>query len=613
MRLSLVGICVGLLLIALACTYTLDEPDFTVDVKPAEATGSVSLVDYLDKDTITIYKGTNFHFEIKNAAAPAGQFDVYVYLDDMLVREITDKSGDFAIVDNFLKTGIHKLKIKFTSNETDNSLAGHFLPAKVDILWKEWTVVIDVDPPPIPVITTSVNEQGYLVFSWPEYEKEDFQLYHLTFPGHSYFGYKTVDIADASKNSFVDTTYIGGYRFGFNVAVINASNVSENTIGIEEQQHLDMVFHPEDSTAHLTWRSLKYPGALKSYVISDESGPRQTITSPTDTTFGLKVIGVFPLQSQLHFEMNDKFDVARFSEDKYIDYFMGNAISSPGGNYWYYSKAANRFITSAGKTIKIYDDSFNLVASLTSTGSFGLSALSVPWPGHYLYYISDDYHITKYNLLDGTDDSITIPGDFLPAAYTAAVSGSDSQLLNFLAIDNDHIHMSKDFGGFVDMSTNTVLQRVENGPYGILSDDGQYINVNDIGFTVRKVNGGGTSTTLIGLVPNGDYFRFFRSENPEEFVATQYDAGARNELATIIYRSSDLTELRRFPAPDVKCYLNNYDPITKNLLFVKINSSVMYVVNIETGKTRQINASGNFATVLYNGVLINGGRYIKVL
>lgn len=597
---------ISLPLLLVACTFMLDEPSgITREITPIKPTGTISLANYINEDTIYLFNPTTFTYDIKDNLSVT-QFKGDAYFDNILFYTFNNPQGQFSIPSSYFKTGNHKLRLSFNQSLNDQSLITRFKNLQATI-FKEWVVIIDIDPPPNFVISTSV-ENGYLKYTWPEYKKPNFSSYDLTISVLN--GFKRFTINDPKKNFFIDSTYIDGGRVSsLQVTLRNINGYTDAYASVNEPPiKLSMVFYPEDTTARFVWSKPKYYGAFKSSTISDNGSTLANVTSHMDTTINIKVDGAFPNMTYLVFRMLDKSGTEIFRSEKSIDFFMGNAMpTSAYGLFWYYSKSANKFIARSGSTINIYDDSFNLLTSRIIEGN-AFYGMTVAWPGNFLHYIGSGYTISQLNLVSNNETSMSIAGDYIPQAYVNTVSGSNNQVVSFNAIDNDHINPSKYIVGLVNMQNSTVLHQENSLDGTILSDDGRY----SVAWPkVYSVSGG--IQTLIGTNPNNYYFRWFRGDNTDEIITTQYDSPVMQELKTIIIRSSDMSTVQSFDSPEAGFSLTAYDPATKTLLYAKFGATKVYLVNIDTGTKKVFKASGSYQTPLVNGTIIIGGRYIKAL
>lgn len=594
-----------ILLLFAACTFMLEEPTgITREITPIKPTGTISLTNYIDKDTIYLYSPTTFTYDIIDDLSNS-QFKGEAYFNNILFYTFTNPQGQFSIPSFYFTTGNHKLKLSFNKSLNDQSLITRFKDLQATI-YKEWVVIIDVDPPPNFTISKSV-ENGYLKYTWPEYKKPNFTGYEIEYGRFN--GYKRFIVNDPTKNFFIDSTYIDGRLAPYlKVTLRTLNGYTDASATVNESAKFSLTFHPEDTTARLVWGKPKYYGLFKSYKITDDGSTLANVTSPNDTTIHVKVDGAFPNMTYLVFTTLDKSNTEVYRFEKSIDFFIGNAMpTSAYGLFWYYSNSANKYMSRAGATINIYDISFNLIDTRTIEQN-AFYGMTVAWPGDFLHYIGKGYTISQLDLVNNTEKSMRIAGENTPVAYVGSVSGANTQVVSFTALDNDHVNPIKEIAGLVDMQNPTLLHQENSSGLRTLSDDGRYL----ISWPkVYSVSGG--TQTLIGSIPNNYYFRWFRSDNTDEIITTQYDSPVMKELKTIIIRSSDMSILRSFYPPEAGFELSAYDAYTNTLLYTKFGAKKVYLVNIDTGTKKIFKASGGYNTPLVNGMIILGGRYIKAI
>src|SRR5688500_12421054 len=144
------------LLLLAGCTYMPEEVSFT-EVPIPENVYSISLNDYDEADTIFLYGEANFSY--RASTSPGDILNMYVTLDEASLGG-DSQAGTFSIKNEHLKTGIHELKIMFRATSGSGSLADLSGREQFQV-WRTWTVKIDVDPPPKPTITQTV-ENGFV-------------------------------------------------------------------------------------------------------------------------------------------------------------------------------------------------------------------------------------------------------------------------------------------------------------------------------------------------------------------------------------------------------------------------------------------------------------------
>jgi hypothetical protein len=593
-----------LILVACACTYTLEEVDYMVDVKPAVPKGTISLEEFSDQDTIFLSRATEFQYKVDGVGL-TNSTAIVILFDGQEIQSSSNPWGTFFLGEPRLKTGTHKLKISFKAPSGSGSLSDRVGTEFLEV-WREWTLVSDIDPPPVPEITKSV-ENGFLKLSWPKYARRNFVKYQVSFEYHPYFQNKVIDITDRNKNFFVDTTYSAGYEILIKVALQNEVATSNSGIVVSENQSFSFVYN-SDSTVDMKWRKVKYTGTFKSFVVSlDKPGisdPKTTtITNALDTTLHLKADVVFPHTLQLSFRMLDKFGVERYTKSEYINN-PSNAPQTLNADAWYYNPTLGKVMAYDFGQLMLLNTALEVEKTLRN-GDF-----SMPWPGRFIYYPTTGA-IAQRNLITDEIKLISIPGVYAPTVSPTAVSGADNNLVNYYAYDLTHAFDRRLIRGTADMSTNTLLNEtdVEYDPKTTippvvdqLSDDGRYFYTRNQG-SLYSVSG--ATQTYIGHFQNVGGFYGFRPDNNDEII-TRF-------TPTNIVKSSDLTILRTLNLPETGFILRSYDPATKHLLYYKTGADRCYLVNIDTGVAKLIHADGE-GCYLINGFLISqGSYYIKVL
>ena len=163
-----------LVIMFVSCTYTPEEKYFA-EIQQILPQASITLNTYNEKDTIYLYEATNFQFTISTSVSIKTST---IMMGSKSLFTTSAASGTFFIAYENLKTGTYELKIQFTSTSGTGSLADKKGIETVEV-WRKWVLVIDVDPPPTPVIQTS-KQNGFLKVSWTPYLKKNFKNYVLT-------------------------------------------------------------------------------------------------------------------------------------------------------------------------------------------------------------------------------------------------------------------------------------------------------------------------------------------------------------------------------------------------------------------------------------------------
>lgn len=582
----------------LSCTYEPEEKYFA-EIQQVLPQASISLNSHNEKDTIYLYEATNFQFTI-STSVPIKASTVLMG-PKQLFTTYAD-TGNFFIAYENLRTGTYELKIQFTSTSGTGSLADKKGIETVEV-WRKWVLVIDVDPPPAPVIQTA-NQNGFLKISWTPFLKKNFKNYLLTI--NRPYG-KNVTITNPQLYSYIDSAYVGGEPVGFQVAVsTNIHTVYGENVVVNDPQAISVQFNTADSTAILSWRKSRFENAFKEVVITENEKLRKTITDPEDTSLVLKLNEVmFGLRSTINVTINAKYPYANYkpsSVTEYNDNPLGAKRTEPN-QVLYYNKVLDAIMgySSSYGLLRRYDHSMKSVDSIRVNGSF-----SLPYPGNYLYYISVG-GVTQLNLLTKETKSISTKGFYKSVITPIVVSGANNQLVCYSLIDTTYPWDNRYNRGIVDLTSNTIISQSDteydpkSGYYEptILSDDGRYARNRQALFTIT-----GNAVTQSAFLNSVGYD--FRPDNNDELIF-------RGTPTTII-KTSDLTTLRTLTPPVSGYFRKSYDPATKTILYMGDNVNEVYLINIDTQIVTTVKARSNSCVSLVNGILFDyNGYYIKVM
>jgi hypothetical protein len=589
----------GLLLVmAISCTYKPEEIFFT-EVQQVLPQTTISLNSYNEQDTIYLYEASNFQYSISTSVAIITS---NVLMGSMLLHSSSKASGSFFIAYENLRTGTHELKIQFTSKSGTGSLADKKGIETVEV-WRKWVLVIDVDPPPAPVIQTS-KQNGFLKVSWTPFLKKNFRNYLLIKSG-TYD--KRLTITDPNRTSYIDSTYVGGEPVNFTVVVnTNLATAISNTVIVNDPQAISIKFNTTDSTAVVKWRKSKFEGAFKEVAITENDILRKTITNPNDTSLVLKLKEViFGLASTISVTINAKYPYANykpFSVTEYNSNPLGAKRTEPYQRL-YYNKVLDAIMgySSSYGLLRTYNNDLKVIDSIRVNGT-----LSMPYPGNYLYFAVSG-GIRQVNLLTKETKNISTKGHYQTVITPDKISGASNQLVSYGLIDATYPWDNRYNKGIVDISSNTIIFQsdveydLKNGTYGpiFLSDDGRYAKSGQAIFTTT-----GNTLTQSAFLNSVAYD--FRPDNNDELIF-------RGTPTTII-RTSDLTTLRTLSPPVSGYFRKNYDPATKTMLYMGEGAREVYLINIDTQVVTSVKALSNNCVNLVNGVLFDvNGYFLKVM
>jgi hypothetical protein len=182
---------------------------FTSVPKPTKEGATVNIE---TTDTIYVSKNTDIYYDIK---LPVG---TYLRSVKATIRDF--EYDGYQLNDHFtlnpftIGTGTYKLKVEYNWATGTGSLADKNGLETLS-LWREITVIIDVDPPPTIQITIDTLN-GALTLHWKPYIKWNFVSYTIykEFAPENNYPYSNrppVVILDSATSQWTDPDYIGGY------------------------------------------------------------------------------------------------------------------------------------------------------------------------------------------------------------------------------------------------------------------------------------------------------------------------------------------------------------------------------------------------------------------
>jgi hypothetical protein len=595
------------------CTYEL-EGDYYEEIDQNVDPGAVISLNDITAETFTIYKSTTFGY---NYSTQLGQFkSLEIFWDDNSMIGVSFYSGgQFTVPLALLTTGTHNLKIFVTATSGTGSLAD-LAGAEERQVWKEWTVEVDMTPPPIPNLTFT-TENGLLKATWPAHQHPNFVDYQLKIqyntPQYPFNFDSTITITDPSKNFFVNPWYVGRYPMTYQVLSHSQEHtvISQPTYALVSAQDYDLTltgeFRSSDSTVLLQWNKAPFPGAFKHYRIWNGDGNDLLVTNVGDTSLRVrppKVLFGLPISYNLLIEA-----VSHYSPSPFNNYSIPNPIphlkiysGQPGAID--FNVTHNR-IASQGSflLLRLYDANFQKVDSVYQSWY-----LSMPYEGDFIYY-SDNEKIMKKHLGTGhvtVYDVIT--SDPLSSTPNVFLSGSTSNSLvvyaywvagapGFANIRRVNVH---------NLATNELVSQFTVDPSTAtykISAFGKYLltgnNIYEyVGSALEFRWAISSGTYLIGLMP----------DNEEQIILLHNQSVTVNNMI-------DGTLVRTIPVPTGYVY-TNYDPVTHSVFFTQAGSEVSYAINIVTLEQTDVHALNAVSTspVLYGGFYFEWlGDYFKAI
>jgi hypothetical protein len=579
----------SILLGLIACTYKPEE-EFYNDIPKTEPEVSISLNSYSASDTIYLWNDASFTYSLQQGAGNLERVEVLLG-DNVVYSHYGSRNGLFTLNRyNYLRTGTFTLKVQFVASSGTGSLADQVGAEKIEV-WRTWTVVVDVDPPPKPDLRLSI-ENGFLKLTWNKYSKPNFRQYFVSRSDPSNYTQKY--ITDPNDTSWIDSTYVGSshsdVQYYVSVQAIDEYTQSNEYISKRDRYPLTAgVFQQQDSTLHLRWPKCKYLSAFQEYEVSHNGVVLYRTTNPDDTVATVKLSNImFGYESSVHMNVVPRYKTVYSARDNEVRVTLGNRIKHNGTMF--YKRDRDQYVCRAGNYFYLYDKSLQPVDSVP--GATG--AVYVPYSGDNVFFSSADYGMINLT----TKVKKSKPG--FSGRSWFSVSGNGLVTYETSSRNNGRTVYSMSVTDLVnDVQIHSDGQYTS--VYATLSDDGKYFLKNPSRKVWTVNNGVATegSSTFSG-------FREFRADKPNEIIM----APENNSVA--IRSATTGQTLRTLALPNVprSVVFSSYDPVTGTMVWYHEDSRTIYLINIETGATKSYRSLG---TRLVNGVLFYGDYYIKIL
>jgi hypothetical protein len=394
-----------LVLLLSACSFT-PEGEYFKEIPETSPIDIISLSNYDTEDTIRIYQATEFKFEVSSTMGNI--HDVNVLLDDhsQPVYFTTLNNGSFKFenspwsVSN-LKSGTYELKITFTHSSGSGSLADKKGTETVDV-WKKWTLIIDVDAPPQPVIKFS-EENGYLKLSWAPFSKPSFKSYTIDIYMEDWYK-KRITITDPTQAYWIDSAYVTGLRMKYYIGVLTVNTGSYNNTEFKVPQNVTIDYNASDSSAYITWNKPRFYKGFKSYELRPSFDQGPTIISDINDTTRLvkfkKVVYGSGLGASVTVNPVD---------NSYWPFYKYVSIENPchAKKMWGYIRDLTYDVTRNTILVSRYDRICYYNSSLVGIDSISITTSDASLKGNFIYY-SDQTNVIAYNLSSKTQYKIDV-------------------------------------------------------------------------------------------------------------------------------------------------------------------------------------------------------------
>lgn len=573
-----------------SCNYTPTDIYFNQIPQSNGNSPVIRLNNVTKVDTLIVATSTTMNFNITNQSTAIVK--VEVSLDGNVIYSTQSAQGSFQIGISPSQYGtFSKLKIDVVTASNTGSLANSLGAESVET-WDTW-VIQYFSPPPVPTVSTSVKN-GFFTLNWtplPPFYRKYFFNYKLSI---TYPYQQDIVITDSSVSSYSDSAYVEGMQKTYILTLnVGPGNVMTQPFSMYEPPVMKATFNPSDSVVNIRWSKSKYISAVSGVLIHFD-GNLLALKAPADTSLTTKITPLFGQPSTALAYYNLKYPHAYFTGAQASvtlknplaqGYLYFGQTPYNGLNlfpqYLFYSKVSDEFVINMGYTTGTGPLRF---ANLTqhTKDSMNLNSyynFCMPYPGNYIYTSTSQIGVAQKTITS------------LPLNGSTFFNGADNQYIT----TNYNIY---------DLASNSVVMSLGSQT---ISDDGKFSLYSSYsGIQVYSLNG--NPYTSPASIPSGYYGLRFRPDDCTELYNYSSFTGKISILSSI-----DGSLKREYTAPS-NFGMYNYDPVTKNFLFGNYQYNVVYLLNIDTGVLKQINASGAYCSVLLNGYLFSrDGAYLKII
>lgn len=587
-----------------SCTYSPEEEFFKNIVQP-DPQATISLNTFNNADTIYLYDAATFSF---NVGVDQGEIEkVEVLLDEEPLQTYSSSSGTFNINYQSLRTGNFELKVQFTATTGSGSLAEVSGGEKL-LVWRTWTLSIDVEPPPKPELELSAYN-GFLRLDWTAYTKPNFVEYYVVSSQENETK-KVVRIKNQNQTYWIDSSYVGGMPVSYRVGITAQGNANSDPKERNDPQTFVLTYRNADSTVTLTWRKAPFESSVKEYVIEENNNVKWQITNVLDTAIVFKPDVIYRAPLFFRLKVIPKYPSTYYLGQNFravAQPVASNKISH-GAGALYYNSGINSIIGYSNPgtpQLSIYNEEMQIAEAI----ELDYATFSVPYTG-VLAYIVKDRRVVQVNLLNKERKSYHLQMPTPNYDGPSRMSGASNGTVSFGYHYNRTSTLPETwFGTVYSMADNQTIYHHQvvaetANVVSTISDDGKYLRFPD-NEKIYQINGG--TLELIGEFPV-NWFVDFRPDDSEEILVS--GAGGLE-----IYNTIDLT-LNRTITPPSGYVFYSFDPVTKYALFMRPNTKEQFFINIDTQETVPVKFyySGNDMTYsLLNGILFSeDGQYIKI-
>lgn len=560
----------------LSACYFEPDGDFFKEI-PEKDFSSLAIDLNNANDTLYISTITNLQYSV--SASEFVVADVRATVGDKVVLSGGyGLSGSFFINPNDFATGTYTLTLLLIVQSGTGSMADR-LNAEIVQVWRQFTLVIDSEPPAQRIISKLDTTNGTMVVYWNSYKKWNFQSYTLikecSKDNYYYDVCDYITIDDKSDTTWIDSNYVGGFvRYRIDVSAADKTTRGDfKSYSWFPKTSFEVI----DKKIKFYWQPPRFYANTKAVQLFTPNVNSQIIDQ-NDTSYQIEPIielgSVYSI-SIIYQSEKDAHSLS-FSPLAFVgqDYFYPISqpfLYHPIAKLYYGYSAINGGVTS------VLDDRLNFKAMVYNQGKGNKRRLS----------LNGQYFITQV-----FNDAVQTFHDTDPTTLelSQGYSGIEGTAFDFSVANNGLVACTTSKGNVVFewASKAQVFSNQVLGTRILISPSGQYL-LNDQ--NIYRYQSG--SFQLIGSV-SIDFLSLVTFTKDNE-LAVSYSTG---EIK--FWNVESLTITKTIQTPIVNTWGLSYDTFSDRLM---INDShAHYMINPGTGSVTKI-VSDSYPVTLVNSKL----------
>jgi len=571
----------ALIVLVSSCYFEPDGVSFTSVPKPTKEGATVNIE---TTDTIYVSKNTDIYYDIK---LPAG---AYLRSVKATIRDFEYdgyQSNDHFTLNPFtIGTGTYKLKVEYKWATGTGSLADKNGLETLS-LWREITVIIDVDPPPTIQITIDTLN-GALTLHWKPYIKWNFVSYviYKEFAPENNYPYSSrtpIVISDSTTNQWTDPDYIGGY-----VRYRIETQAASTSYGEIKSYHWmpTATFEVLNGKAVVSWEKPKFYAPPQTMILKEGYSDEIVVNQIVYSSSKKLSLGV-PVKYVITLKATDPINTIRVS----LNAYLGTAYPSPSVMPLFYNSTQSLYYSYG--VVAMDKDLKYLSKNNTAGGGYifknqdntrMLAFVGTPANDKNYFYELNPVSLAPFNAFN------------LSAAYSNARVANGDMYTNYAAKltlgNNGLIAFSTDKNGVMVLALpdyHQIYSRNISNKAFIISPTGNYLFDES---TIYKYNGSSFET----------YSNAINTTNLSDAIFINNDnlVLLYKNLRVKIINIKDLTVIQdiAISISDMHLY---YDDISGKIICG--TGTDYYLIDPDTGSSKYFVA--NFNTRLINGKLFS--------